>query len=87
MKVKTTCYTVLFVNYVLCGADLQVDKMSELWVLTIEEGRERQVTSYLRQWTQLIRLHGWGVAPEQPYFCPEMWLYWQDYSRPCSLIS
>jgi len=27
----------------------------------IEEGRERHVTSYLRQWTQLIRLHGRGV--------------------------
>ena len=27
----------------------------------IEEGRERHVTSYLRQWTQLIRLHGRGA--------------------------
>ena len=26
----------------------------------IEEGRERQVTSYLRQWTQLIRMQGRG---------------------------
>ena len=56
-------------------------------VTTIEEGREQQVTSYLRPWTQLIRLHGLGVAPVQPYSCPEMYLYWQDYSRPCSLIS
>jgi len=31
------------------------------WGATIEEGRERQVTSYLRQWTQLIRLHRPGV--------------------------
>ena len=54
---------------------------------SIEEGRERQVTSYLRQWTQLIRPHGRGVTPVQPYSCPEMCLYWQDYSRPCSLIS
>ena len=29
--------------------------------LLIEEGKERHVTSYLRQWTQLIRLHGQGV--------------------------
>ena len=56
-------------------------------VHTIEEGRERQVTSYLRQWTQLIRLHRWGVVPVQPYSCPEMWLYWLDYSHLCSLIS
>ena len=27
---------------------------------TLEEGRERHVTSYLRQWTQLIRLHVGG---------------------------
>ena len=26
----------------------------------LEEGRDRHVTSYLRQWTQLIRLHGRG---------------------------
>ena len=38
----------------------------------------RLLTSYLRQWTQLIRLHGQGVAPVQPYSCPEMWLYWWD---------
>jgi len=31
-----------------------------LWDSPIEEGREWQVTSYLRQWTQLIRLHGQG---------------------------
>ena len=30
-------------------------------VATIEEGRDCHVTSYLRQWTQLIRLHGRGV--------------------------
>jgi len=40
--------------------------MVTLWynirkVPTIEEGRERHVMPYLRQWTQLIRLHGWGV--------------------------
>jgi len=28
-----------------------------------------------------------GIAPVQPYSCPEMWLYCQDYSRPCSLSS
>ena len=54
---------------------------------TIEKGREQQVTSYLRQWTKLIRLQGRGVTPVQPYSCPEMWLYWQDYSHLCSLIS
>ena len=36
------------------------------------------MTSYLRQWTQLIRLHGRGVAPVQPYSCPEMLLYCGD---------
>ena len=49
------------------------------WIQVIEEGSERQVTSYLHQWTQLNRLHGQGVAPVQPYSCPEMWLYWQGY--------
>ena len=48
------------------------------WGAAIEAGREQQVTSYLHQWTQLIRLHGRrGVAPVQPYSCPEMWLYWR----------
>ncbi len=41
---------------------------------SIEEGREGQVTAYQCQWTQWIRHHGRGVAPVQPYSCPEMWL-------------
>ena len=49
----------------------------------IEEGRERQVMSYLRQWTQLIRLHGRGIAPVQPFSsgCTG------TPPRTCSLIS
>ena len=74
-KAKRACET----KQTLCTYDFNIG--------TIEEGRERHVTSYLRQWTQLIRLHGWGVEPVQPYSCPEMWLYWQDYSRPCGLSS
>ena len=33
------------------------NKNTERLFDTIEEGRERQVMSYLRQWTQLISLH------------------------------
>ena len=36
-------------------------------VITIEESRERQVTSYLCQWTQLTRLQRQIVAPVQPF--------------------
>jgi len=45
-------------------------------VVPIEECRERQVTSYLRQWT-LIRLHGRGVVPVQPHFRTGIWLCWR----------
>ena len=50
---------------------------------TIEEGRERQVTSYLRQWTQLTRLQRRGVAPVQPFSCGCT----GATPCPCSLIS
>ena len=55
--------------------DKSGQSMKQSLVPSIEEGRERHVTSYLRQWTQLIRLYGRGVLK-----CG--WLYWQDYSRP-----
>ena len=50
-----------------------------------EPGKKERVPSS-GQLTQLIRLHGRGFAPVHRYSCPEMWLYWQDYIRPCSLM-
>ena len=85
--------SLLYINIVLISRGLYMTILKNainvyiVMDIPLEEGIERKVTSYLRQWTQLMRLHGRWIAPVQPYFCPEMWLYWNDYSRPCSRIS